>query len=269
MRWVRLMTRPNEVSTTSAPSSCARPRDGERDRRVVQHAGDEDALAFEQHERPSLLPARLQAACCRAGGPGRCSRLVANRSSAAARMRRVSLAAMTSSTKPRSAATYGFANRSSYSCSSAACSRARSSASSIARSVRPCRICAAPERAHHRDLGRGPRAAPVVPEPLGVHDDVRAAVRLAQHDAQPRHGGGGVRVDELGAVADHPAPLEVLAGLEARGVDERDEREVEAVAPLHEAGGLLRRLDVERAGAHAAAGWRRCRRCARRAARAR
>ena len=39
------MTRPNDVSTTSAPSSCASSRHGERDRRVVEHAGDEDALA--------------------------------------------------------------------------------------------------------------------------------------------------------------------------------------------------------------------------------
>ena len=35
-------------------------------------------------------------------------------------------------------------------------------------------------------------------------------------------------------MADHPAPLEVLARLEARGVDEGDQRDVEAVAPLHE-----------------------------------
>src|SRR5262245_33261500 len=58
--------------------------------------------------------------------------------------------------------------------------------------------------AHHRDLGGGPRNAPVVAEALRVHDDVRAAVRLAEHHAHPRHGGVAVRVHELGTVADHP-----------------------------------------------------------------
>ena len=54
---------------------------------------------------------------------------------------------------------------------------------------------------------------------------------------------------ELRTVSDHPAPLEVLAGLEAGRVHEGDDRHVERVAPLHEATGLLRRLDVQRAGA--------------------
>ena len=39
----------NDVSTTSAPSSCARPGDTERDRGVVEHAGDQDPLVGEQH----------------------------------------------------------------------------------------------------------------------------------------------------------------------------------------------------------------------------
>ena len=103
-------------------------------------------------------------------------------------------------------------------------------------------------RAHDRDLRGRPRAAPVVAEALRVHDDVRAAVRLAQHDAQAGDRRRRVRVHELGAVADHPAPLEVLAGLEPRGVDERQQRDVEAVAPLDEARGLLGCLDVDGAG---------------------
>ena len=53
---------------------------------------------------------------------------------------------------------------------------------------------------------------------------------------------------ELGAVADHAAPLEVLARVEARRVDQREDRQVEGVAERHEAGGLLRRRDVQRAG---------------------
>ena len=47
-------------------------------------------------------------------------------------------------------------------------------------------------------------------------------------------------------MADHPPPLEVLAGIEARRVDERDDRQVERVAEPHEASALLRRRDVER-----------------------
>jgi hypothetical protein len=50
-----------------------------------------------------------------------------------------------------------------------------------------------------------------------------------------------VCVHEFGAVADHPAPFEVAAGLEAGRVDERDDREVEVVAPRHEPRGLARR----------------------------
>src|SRR3954463_3289253 len=103
-------------------------------------------------------------------------------------------------------------------------------------------------RAHHRDLRRGPGTAPIVAEPLRVHDDVCAAVRLAQHDAQTRHGRIAVGIHELGTVSDHPAPLEILSGLEPGGVDERQQRDVERVAPLHEARRLLRRLDVERSG---------------------
>src|SRR5207253_2808360 len=61
-------------------------------------------------------------------------------------------------------------------------------------------------------------------------------------------GGGGVRVQELRAVADDPAPLEILPGEIAAGVDERQDRQVEAVTPLHEPRRLLRRVDVEAAG---------------------
>ena len=71
---------------------------------------------------------------------------------------------------------------------------------------------------------------------------------LRRSTAQARHGRRGVRVHQLGAVADHAAPLEVASRLEAGRVDEREDREVERVAPLHEARRLARRLDVERAG---------------------
>src|SRR6478752_7685540 len=52
---------------------------------------------------------------------------------------------------------------------------------------------------------------------------------------------------QLRAMADHAAPLDVLAGFETGGVDERDDRQVERVAPLHEPCGLAGCVDVERA----------------------
>ena len=63
-----------------------------------------------------------------------------------------------------------------------------------------------------------------------------------------RHGRLGVGVDELGAAADDAVPLLVGAGQEAGDVDEGQHRHVERVAGAHEPRGLLRRVDVERAG---------------------
>src|SRR5204863_8869703 len=78
---------------------------------------------------------------------------------------------------------------------------------------------------------------------LSLHDAL--PISLPQDHADPWHGGAGIREDELSPVADHPAPLEVLAGIEAGGVDERDDRQVEGVAERDEAGALLRRLRSE------------------------
>ena len=58
----------------------------------------------------------------------------------------------------------------------------------------------------------------------------------------------GVGEHELRAVTDHPAPLEILARVEAGCVDERDDRKVERIAERDEPGRLLGRRDVERAG---------------------
>ncbi len=57
----------------------------------------------------------------------------------------------------------------------------------------------------------------------------------------------GVGEHELRAVTDHPAPLQILARIEAGCVDERDDRKVERIAERHEPGRLLRCRDVERA----------------------
>ena len=57
-----------------------------------------------------------------------------------------------------------------------------------------------------------------------------------------------VGVEQLRAVADDAAVLLADAGQEAGHVDERDQRDVEAVAGPDEARGLRRCVDVERAG---------------------
>ena len=64
----------------------------------------------------------------------------------------------------------------------------------------------------------------------------------------PRHRRLGVGEGQLGAVPDHPPPLEVLAGQEARRVDQADDGQVEGVAEPDEPRRLLGRGDVERAG---------------------
>ena len=62
------------------------------------------------------------------------------------------------------------------------------------------------------------------------------------------HGRLGVGVEQLGAVADDPAPLLLGAREEAGHVAERDQRDVEGVAGADEAAGLAARVDVEHAG---------------------
>ena len=111
--------------------------------------------------------------------------------------------------------------------------------------------------AHHRDLGRRPREVEVGEHVLGGHDVVGAAVGLARDDRDLRHGRLGVGVQQLGAVADDPAPLLVGPGQEARHVAERDQRDVERVAGAHEAAGLASR---SRCRARRPAGWAGCRR---------
>src|SRR5581483_10709154 len=100
-------------------------------------------------------------------------------------------------------------------------------------------------RAHHRDLRARPGKVQVAAHRARVHHDVRTSVRLAEHDRDAGHGGAGVREGKLGAVADHAAPFEVLAGVEARRVYERHDRQVERVAERDEPRALLRRGDVE------------------------
>ena len=101
---------------------------------------------------------------------------------------------------------------------------------------------------HDRQLGRRPGEGQVGADGLGVHDHVGAAVGLAGDDLDPRHRRLAVGVEQLGPVADDAAVLLVGAGHEPGHVDEGDQRDVEGVAGAHEAGRLLRRVDVEHAG---------------------
>ena len=102
--------------------------------------------------------------------------------------------------------------------------------------------------AHDRELGVGPGEHRVGTEAARVHHDVGATERLAQHDRDARHGRGGERVQQLGALADHAAVLLCGAGQEAGHVDGDDQRDAERVAEPHEPGALLAGGQVEHAG---------------------
>ena len=144
------------------------------------------------------------AECCRASSAGSCRAWSRASRARAISLRRVVRGRMTSSTKPRAAATYGFANFS------------RNSATFAARERR--RIAGAIElalvedvhralRAHHRDLGRRPREVDVGADVLARHDAVRAAVGLARDHRDLRHRRLGERVEQLRAVPDDAAVL--------------------------------------------------------------
>src|SRR5699024_12033835 len=101
---------------------------------------------------------------------------------------------------------------------------------------------------HDRDLRRRPREIDVRAQLLRAHDAVRAAIGLAGDEGDEGDRRLAVRVDELRAAADDAAVLLVRAGQEAGDVDEREDGQVERVAQAHEAGRLLRGVDVECAG---------------------
>ena len=103
-------------------------------------------------------------------------------------------------------------------------------------------------RAHDVDLGAGPGEHVVGAEPLAAHGDEGPAEGLAQHDGEPRDGGGGVGVQQLGAATQHAVVLLADAGQVAGDVDEEQQRDAEAVAPLHEPAGLVAGVGVEAPG---------------------
>ena len=100
------------------------------------------------------------------------------------------------------------------------------------------------------DLGSRPAEVEVGADGLGAHDDVGAAIGLAQDDRHQRHGGGGVGVDDLGATADDAGVLLLGSGTVTGDVDEGDHRQPEGVAEAYEAGELLGGVDVQGAGIH-------------------
>ena len=256
-RSVRRITRPNELRTTSAPCSCAMPRDRERDRRVVEHSGDEDALALRARRPPpsaviddgldarvrftaacssggdsAVLPLGAEAARARRRGRAGCRTRRSRRRRTRARPRRTG-----SGTAPRTRAR------------ARAARRRAPSGSSIA-----CELAAVQDlhgrgRAHHRDLRGRPRDALVVAE---ARSSPSRCTRRRRPCAAPRTAAARSPRRRRGASCAPwrmiPRHSRSLPGRYPLRVDEGDDRDVEAVAPLHEARRLLRGVDVEGAG---------------------
>ena len=144
---------------------------------------------------------------------------------------------MTSSMKPRSAATKGLAKRVSY---------------SLVRAAKLGTIenfgCAL--GTHHRDLGGRPRIIHVGADMFGGHDVIRAAIGLARDQRDHRHSALAVGEQEFCAVLDDAAIFLRSAGQEAGHIDQCEDRNVEGIAKAHEARSLARGIDVEAARQH-------------------
>src|SRR2546426_7858445 len=100
-------------------------------------------------------------------------------------------------------------------------------------------------RTHDRQLGGWPGEVEVPADVLRTHDVIRAAVRFPRDHGDLRYGGLAEGEQELRPVPDDPAVLLFHAGKETGHVDEREERDVEAVAEADEASRLGRRVDVQ------------------------
>ena len=100
-------------------------------------------------------------------------------------------------------------------------------------------------RAHHGDRGARQGDAAVGLEGRPGHRVEAGAVGLADDHAELGDGRLGDGADHLGAVADDPLALDRGADHEARHVGEEEQRDVEGVAGLDEAGGLVGRVDEE------------------------
>ena len=100
-------------------------------------------------------------------------------------------------------------------------------------------------RTHHCELGPRPRQTEVVPHFFGVHDDVGTAIRLAQDDTDAWHGRSGIREHQLCTMSDHSSPLQILAGIKTRSIDESDDRNIERIAEGNESSRFLGGGNVE------------------------
>ena len=100
-------------------------------------------------------------------------------------------------------------------------------------------------RSHHRDRGAGQGDAAVRLEGRPGHRVEAGAVGLAHDHRDLRHGRFGDGADHLRPVADDPVALDRGADHEAGHVGEEEQRHVEGVAGLDEAGRLVGRVDEE------------------------
>src|SRR2546421_6411692 len=103
---------------------------------------------------------------------------------------------------------------------------------------------------HDGEFRGGPSEIEVPADMFRAHDVVGSAVGLARDHRDLRHGRLAEGEQELRAVPDDPAELLFRPGEEAGHVDEREEREVEAVAEPDEPRRLDRGVDVEGAREH-------------------
>ena len=102
-------------------------------------------------------------------------------------------------------------------------------------------------RSHDANLRMRPGHREIGAQVARVHDDVRAAVRGPQRHRDPRRRRHAERAQQRRAVADHAGLLLRHARQEARGVDEHDERQPEAITQIDEPRALLRGLRVQAA----------------------
>ena len=189
------------------------------------------------------------------------SRLPSSISSAEISRRRVSRGRITASTYPRSAATYGLANRS------------RNSYLLLARRCPYLMPAFLAQRAlscsrlfHHCCRSRPytmltAPSAPITAISAVGHAkfrSVRMCLELITQYAPPYalrvitsqlgHRGLGEGVEQFRAIANDAAVLLLHAGKKPGHILERDQRNVECVAEAHEARRLYTRIDVEHAG---------------------
>ena len=102
-----------------------------------------------------------------------------------------------------------------------------------------------PLGSHDRDLRRRPGVVHVAAQVLGTHDVVSPAIGLAGDHRHLGYRRLAIGKEQLGTMLDDGAMLLGRARQKSGHVDEGHDRDIEAVAKAHEAGGLARGIDVE------------------------